>query len=69
MPDIAVAVGDYMAVIPGDQVTFAAVDQANTTCFGGVQGNQGSSLQIYGDTMFKAQFGTFFLAKLFQSIW
>ncbi|EKG16708.1 Peptidase A1 [Macrophomina phaseolina MS6] len=57
MPDIAVAVGDYMAVIPGDQVTFAAVDQANTTCFGGVQGNQGSSLQIYGDTMFKAQFG------------
>ncbi|KAK7723071.1 hypothetical protein SLS57_004628 [Botryosphaeria dothidea] len=59
MPDIAVAVGDYMAVIPGDQVTFAAVDQANTTCFGGVQGNQGSSLQIYGDTMFKAQFVVF----------
>ncbi|KAL1633813.1 hypothetical protein SLS56_002692 [Neofusicoccum ribis] len=60
LPDMAVAIGDnYMAVIPGDQVTFAAVDQANTTCFGGVQGNQGSSLQIYGDTMFKAQFVVF----------
>ncbi|KAF9629696.1 putative aspartyl protease protein [Lasiodiplodia theobromae] len=59
LPDIAVAIGDYMANIPGDQVTFAAVDDANTTCFGGVQGNQGSSLQIYGDTMFKAQFVVF----------
>ncbi|KAL0262654.1 hypothetical protein SLS55_001624 [Diplodia seriata] len=59
MPDIAVAVGDYMANIPGDQVTFAPVDEANTTCFGGVQGNQGSDLQIFGDTMFKAQFVAF----------
>lgn len=55
---MAVAIGDtYMANIPGDQITFAPVDQAETMCFGGVQGNQGSNLQIYGDTMFKAQFG------------
>ncbi|KAJ4301673.1 hypothetical protein N0V90_003766 [Kalmusia sp. IMI 367209] len=60
LPDISVAIGDsYMAKIPGNQVTFAAVDQANTTCFGGVQGNQGAGLQIFGDTMFKAQFVAF----------
>lgn len=60
LPDISVAIGDsYMAVVPGDQVTFAAVDNANTTCFGGVQGNQGAGLQIYGDTLFKAQFVAF----------
>ncbi|KAH9881972.1 hypothetical protein J1614_001143 [Plenodomus biglobosus] len=60
LPDISVAIGDnYMARIPGDQVTFATVDQANTTCFGGVQGNQGAGMQIFGDTLFKAQFVVF----------
>ncbi|ORX96896.1 aspartic peptidase domain-containing protein [Clohesyomyces aquaticus] len=60
LPDMSVAIGaDYMAVIPGSQITFATVDQANTTCFGGVQGNGGAGLQIYGDTMFKAQFVAF----------
>jgi hypothetical protein len=60
LPDMSVAIGDsYMAVIPGNQVTFATVDQANTTCFGGIQGNQGAGLQIYGDTMFKAQIVAF----------
>ncbi|KAI8942537.1 hypothetical protein NX059_000599 [Plenodomus lindquistii] len=60
LPDISVAIGDsYMAKIPGNQVTFAAVDQGNTTCFGGVQGNQGAGMQIFGDTMFKAQFVAF----------
>ncbi|KAF2032652.1 acid protease [Setomelanomma holmii] len=60
LPDMSVAIGDsYMAKIPGNQITFATVDKANTTCFGGVQGNQGSGLQIFGDTMFKAQFVAF----------
>ncbi|KAJ4352300.1 uncharacterized protein N0V89_007648 [Didymosphaeria variabile] len=60
LPDMSVAIGDtYMAKIPGNQITFATVDQANTTCFGGVQGNQGAGLQIYGDVMFKAQFVAF----------
>jgi hypothetical protein len=60
LPDMSVAIGDsYMAKIPGSQITFATVDAANTTCFGGVQGNQGAGLQIYGDTMFKAQLVAF----------
>ncbi|KAH6614256.1 aspartic peptidase domain-containing protein [Boeremia exigua] len=60
LPDMSVAIGaNYMAKIPGNQVTFATVDKANTTCFGGVQGNQGAGLQIYGDTMFKAQLVAF----------
>jgi hypothetical protein len=60
LPDMAVAIGDsYMAKIPGNQITFATVDKANTTCFGGVQGNQGAGLQIFGDTMFKAQLVAF----------
>jgi hypothetical protein len=46
-----------MATVPGNQVTFAQVD--NQTCFGGVQSNGGSNLQIYGDTMFKTQYVVF----------
>ena len=60
LPDMAVAIGDnYMANIPGNQITFATVDRANTTCFGGVQGNMGAGLQIYGDVMFRAQIVAF----------
>ncbi|KZM25977.1 Aspergillopepsin I [Ascochyta rabiei] len=60
LPDMSVAIGDtYMAKIPGNQITFATVDKANTTCFGGVQGNQGAGLQIYGDVMFRAQLVAF----------
>ena len=57
-PDIGVAMGDnYVATVPGNMVTFAQVDAQ--TCFGGVQSNQGSNLQIYGDTMFKTQYVVF----------
>jgi len=57
LPDLSVAIGDsYMAKIPGEQITFTTVDDTNTTCFGGVQGNQGAGMQVFGDTLFKAQY-------------
>ena len=60
LPDFGVAIGDsYVANVPGNQITFSTVDAAGTTCFGGVQSNGGATLQIYGDTMFKAQFVAF----------
>ena len=57
IPDFGVAMGSYMAVIRGAQVTFAQTD-ANT-CFGGVQSNGGAKLQIYGDVLFRAQYVVF----------
>jgi len=58
MPDFGVSLGaNYMATVPGNQITFAQVNVQ--TCFGGVQSNGGSALQIYGDTMFKGQFVVF----------
>ena len=60
LPDMSVAVGDAgMVKIPGSQINFATVDKKNTTCFGGIQGNQGAGLQIYGDVLFKAQLVAF----------
>jgi hypothetical protein len=58
LPDIAIAVGDtYMANIPGSGMTFTEVN--STTCFGGVQSNSGSSLQILGDVLLKHHFTVF----------
>jgi hypothetical protein len=57
LPDLGVAVGDYMATVPGNMVTFAQVD--GQTCFGGVQSNQGNGMQIYGDVFFRAQYVVF----------
>ncbi|KAF2459071.1 aspergillopepsin A precursor [Lineolata rhizophorae] len=58
LPDFGVAIGpDYMAMVPGNQVTFAEAEAG--VCFGGVQSNGGAGLQIFGDTMFKTQFVVF----------
>ncbi|KAH6676287.1 putative aspergillopepsin A-like aspartic endopeptidase [Halenospora varia] len=59
LPDLSVDVGgNYMAVVRGSDINFAPVDNTGTTCFGGVQAIA-SSLQIYGDIMFKSQFVAF----------
>jgi hypothetical protein len=57
LPDLNVDVGgNYMALIRGSDIKFEQVDAA--TCFGGVQATT-TSLQIYGDIMFKSQFVAF----------
>ncbi|EHL01088.1 putative aspergillopepsin A-like aspartic endopeptidase [Glarea lozoyensis 74030] len=59
LPDLQFDVGgSFMANVKGSDINFAPVDNAGTTCFGGVQAIQ-SNLQIYGDIMFKSQFVAF----------
>ena len=59
LPDLSVDVGgNYMAVVRGNDIKFAPVDNAGTTCFGALQAIN-SDLQIYGDIMFKSQFVAF----------
>jgi hypothetical protein len=58
LPEFAVAVGNnYMANIPGSGITFAPV--SSKTCFGGIQSNSGSDLQIFGDVLLKHHFVVF----------
>ncbi|KKZ60468.1 aspergillopepsin I [[Emmonsia] crescens] len=64
LPDLWVSLGDtHLARIPGSLVNFATVGTDTTTntklCFGGIQSNQGSGLQIWGDIFFKAVFVAF----------
>jgi len=58
LPAFGVSFGDsYTAMIPGNMITFAQVNQ--NTCFGGVQSNGGAKIQIYGDVMFRSQYVVF----------
>ncbi|KAL1303538.1 hypothetical protein AAFC00_006911 [Neodothiora populina] len=58
LPDFAVSIGDeYMAKLTGAELTYAQVSQ--DTCFGGIQSNGGSGLQIYGDVLLQQQFVVF----------
>lgn len=57
IPAFGMGIGDFMAMVPSASVTFAEVD--SSTCFGGIQSNGGSGLQIYGDVMFENNFVVF----------
>lgn len=57
LPDFAVQIGDYMAVVKGADMTYARVSRER--CFGGIQSNSGGGLQILGVVFFKAYFAIF----------
>lgn len=58
LPDFGVEVGGYMVTLTGSQqITFSPLGDG--TCFGGIQGNQGQGLQIFGDTFLKNVFAVF----------
>lgn len=63
LPDIAVATGDSMATVSGSNMNFADAGVTNNAgqdlCFGGLQSNEGSSFQIFGDVFFRSQFVAF----------
>ncbi|KIW71976.1 hypothetical protein PV04_00201 [Phialophora macrospora] len=59
LPDFAVGISDYHAVIPGSFMNFAPVSQGSSSCYGGLQSNQGIGLSIYGDIFLKAVFAVF----------
>ncbi|KAL9110935.1 MAG: hypothetical protein Q9227_004550 [Pyrenula ochraceoflavens] len=58
-PDLTIGFNDYKAVVPGDYITYAPVEQGSSTCFGGIQANDGIPFSILGDVFLKSQFVVF----------
>ncbi|ROV92763.1 hypothetical protein VMCG_09076 [Cytospora schulzeri] len=54
LPDFTFAVGSGQITIPGDYINWAPVDEANTTCYGGLQSDSDIGLSIFGDIALKA---------------
>ncbi|KAL2862770.1 pepsin-like aspartic protease [Aspergillus lucknowensis] len=64
LPNFSIAIGpQHLATLPGNLMGFAEVGTNTTTgetvCYGGMQSNQGLSLQILGDTFLKAFYVVF----------
>ncbi|EXJ65384.1 hypothetical protein A1O7_01725 [Cladophialophora yegresii CBS 114405] len=59
LPDFGVGIGDTTAVIPGSFMNFAPLSSGSSSCYGGLQSNQGIGLSIYGDIFLKAVFAVF----------
>ncbi|KAF7589768.1 hypothetical protein BBP40_003876 [Aspergillus hancockii] len=64
LPSLSIAMGDtLMATVPGSLINFSEVGVNKTTggkvCYGGVQSNGGSSMQILGDVFLKSFFVVF----------
>ena len=60
LPDLHIQLApNFLGTIPGELINFNSASTSGATCFGGLQSNQGSGIQILGDVMFKAMFTVF----------
>jgi aspergillopepsin I len=59
LPDFYVGIGDYQARVPGAYINLVAIDNAGSSCFGGIQSSQGIPQSIFGDVFLKAVFAVF----------
>ncbi|KAK5090459.1 hypothetical protein LTR05_000631 [Lithohypha guttulata] len=59
LPDMILGIGSGQATIPGGLMSLGAVSRGSSSCFGGLQSNQGVGLSIYGDIFLKAVLAVF----------
>ena len=59
LPSITLTIEGYGAVVPGDYMNYAPVSDGSTTCFGGIQSDDGVGFSIFGDVFLKSQFVVF----------
>ncbi|KAH9870170.1 hypothetical protein J1614_007093, partial [Plenodomus biglobosus] len=56
LPNFSITVGGVAQVVPGKYVNYAPVDSSGTTCFGGIQTDDGIGFSIFGDIFLKSKY-------------
>ncbi|ETS85348.1 hypothetical protein PFICI_03373 [Pestalotiopsis fici W106-1] len=59
LPDFNFVISGTTITIPGDYMNYAAVDSAETSCYGGIQPDTDIGFSIFGDIALKAAFVVF----------
>jgi aspergillopepsin I len=59
LPSFTLGIGSYHAIIPGTYMNYAPTDDSGSTCYGGIQSNEGIGFSIFGDVFLKSQFVVF----------
>lgn len=55
-PDFSITVGGVKQTIPGKYINYAPVSQGSSTCFGGIQTDDGIGFSIFGDIFLKSKY-------------
>ncbi|KAF2843728.1 aspartic protease PEP1 [Patellaria atrata CBS 101060] len=56
MPSFSLTIAGQKRTTPGSYINYAPIDEAETTCFGGLQSDEGIGFSILGDIFLKSQY-------------
>jgi|TARA_R110002003_G_scaffold130_6_gene12202 aspergillopepsin I len=56
LPDFSITVGGVKQVVPGKYVNYAPLTTGSSTCFGGIQTDDGIGFSIFGDIFLKSKY-------------
>jgi hypothetical protein len=56
LPDFSITVGGVKQVVPGKYINYAPITDGSSTCFGGMQTNDGIGMSIFGDIFLKSKY-------------
>lgn len=56
LPDFSVTFGGVKQTVPGKYVNYAPLTTGSTTCYGGIQTNDGIGFSIFGDIFLKSKY-------------
>ncbi|OAL44356.1 aspartic protease PEP1 [Pyrenochaeta sp. DS3sAY3a] len=56
LPDFSLTFGGVKQTVPGKHINYAPISSGSSTCFGGIQTNDGIGFSIFGDIFLKSKY-------------